>query len=193
MFTICPLYLLIFSFSISLVWFAIIIDVYHLKGIDFWFILSFYDRIPSISILIPIMPNQTRNNTNPNTWVQISSGGVGVFSAKGWGSKNSICPSKPKKTNFLGGMSRDICRNIPGVPEKLGNPKKRKIQSWHSLFFVFLARNSCSFGAFGKILKPKKLCLLFVVFPVNGKIKISNRALVKAVYTVYYFEVPKCV
>ena len=45
-----------------------------------------------------------KRNINPNFWVRISSGGVGVFHVKGWGPKGSVCPSKnPRKPNFWAG------------------------------------------------------------------------------------------
>ena len=37
---------------------------------------------------------------------------------KGWGPKSSVCPSKPGKSNFFGGISRDFGSDIPAVPEK---------------------------------------------------------------------------
>ena len=33
---------------------------------------------------------------------------VGVFHVKGWGPKTSVCPSKPRESNFFGGISRDF-------------------------------------------------------------------------------------
>ena len=39
-------------------------------------------------------------------------GGVGVFHVKGWGPKSSVCPSKPGKSNFFGGISGIL----PGYP-----------------------------------------------------------------------------
>ena len=57
-------------------------------------------------------------NPNPNFLVRISSGGVGVFYVKGWGPKSSVCPSKPRETKLLGGISRDSCRDILGSSEK---------------------------------------------------------------------------
>ena len=59
-----------------------------------------------------------KRSTNPNFWVRISSGGVGVFHVKGWRPKSSVCPSKPRETKFLGGIFRDYYRDIPVVPEK---------------------------------------------------------------------------
>ena len=56
-----------------------------------------------------------KRRTNRNFWVQISSGGVGVFHPDGWGPKSSVCP---RKTKLFGGMSRYFCWHIPGVPEK---------------------------------------------------------------------------
>ena len=52
-----------------------------------------------------INKNEARKrSTNSNVWVQISSGGVGVFHAKGCRAKISVCPSKPGQTNFLSGF-----------------------------------------------------------------------------------------
>ena len=59
-----------------------------------------------------------KKSTNPNFWVRIFSGGVGVFHVKGWGPKSSIWPSKPGKSNFFWRDIPGFCRDIPGVPEK---------------------------------------------------------------------------
>ena len=37
---------------------------------------------------------------------------------KGWGPKSSVCPSKRRETKLFGGIPRDFCRDMPGVPEK---------------------------------------------------------------------------
>ena len=60
-----------------------------------------------------------KRNPNPNFLVRIFSSGGGVFYVNGWGPKSSVCPSKPGKSNILGGIFRDFAR-ISGVPE---NPK----------------------------------------------------------------------
>ena len=57
--------------------------------------------------------------TNPNFWVRISSGGVGVFHVKGWGSKSSACPSKPRRTKLFGGMPWDLAGISGGCPKCL--------------------------------------------------------------------------
>ena len=59
-----------------------------------------------------------RRNPTPNFLVPISSRGVGVFHVKGWGPKTSVCPSKKGKPNLLAGYP-GVCRDIPGVPQKL--------------------------------------------------------------------------
>ena len=64
-----------------------------------------------------------KRNPNPNFLVRISSGGVGVFRANGWGPKSSVCRSKPRETKLLGGLSRDFCRDIPELPEKFEKKK----------------------------------------------------------------------
>ena len=55
-----------------------------------------------------------KTKPNPDFWVRISSGGVGVFHVKGQRPKSSICPSKPRETKLFGGISRDFCWDIPG-------------------------------------------------------------------------------
>ena len=51
----------------------------------------------------------------------------------GWGPKSSVCPSKPGKPNFFGGISRDFAGNTPEVPEKF--EKKRFVFNFCSLTF----------------------------------------------------------
>ena len=60
-----------------------------------------------------------KRNPNPNFLVRIFSGGVGVFHTKGWGPKSSVCPSKPGKSNFFGGISRDFAGISRGCPKSL--------------------------------------------------------------------------
>ena len=68
--------------------------------------------------------NQARKKgTNPNIWVRIFSGGVGVFHTKGWGPRSSVCPSKPGKSNFLGGISRDFAGISRRCPKSLRKKK----------------------------------------------------------------------
>ena len=38
---------------------------------------------------------------------------------KGWGPKSSVCPSKPRESNFLGGISRDFARISRWRPKSL--------------------------------------------------------------------------
>ena len=77
---------------------------------------------------------------NPNFWVRISSAGVGVFHVKGgWGPKNSVCPSKPGKPNFFGGISRDFA----GVSRRCPKSQRKKI----SVQFSFPIQ-----------LRPSKIC-----------------------------------
>ena len=68
-----------------------------------------------------------KRNPNPNFLVRIFSSGVGVFHVKGWGPKSSIRPSKPGKSNFLGGISRDFAGISRGCPKSLR--KKVCVQS----------------------------------------------------------------
>ena len=39
------------------------------------------------------------------------------------GAKSSVCPSKPRETKLVGGISWDFCQDIPGVPEKFEKQK----------------------------------------------------------------------
>ena len=65
-----------------------------------------------------------KRSTNPNLWARVSSGGVGVFHVKGWAKKIGMS-LETQKTKLFGGRSRDVGRDIPGVPEKL--EKKRLV------------------------------------------------------------------
>ena len=72
-------------------------------------------------------PGQARKkNPNLNFWVRIFSGGVGVFHVKGWGPKSSVCPSKPRESNFFWRDIPGFCRDIPEAPEKF---EKKKLGS----------------------------------------------------------------
>ena len=68
---------------------------------------------------------ERKKNPNPDFLVRISSGGVGVFHVKGVGAKKfgMSFDSKSRETKLFGGISRDFCRDIPGVPEKFENKK----------------------------------------------------------------------
>ena len=59
-----------------------------------------------------------KRNPNLNFEVRIPLGRVGVFHVKGWWSKSPVCPLKPRETKLFGGISRDFCRDVPGVTEK---------------------------------------------------------------------------
>ena len=41
-----------------------------------------------------------------------------LFLGHGGGQKSSVCPSKPRETKLLGGISRDFCWDILELPEK---------------------------------------------------------------------------
>ena len=60
-----------------------------------------------------------KRNPNLNFLVRIFSGGVGFFHVKGWGAKSSVCPSKPGKSNFFGGISRDFAGISRRCPKSL--------------------------------------------------------------------------
>ena len=78
---------------------------------------------PNQKIVLADVSQARKKNSDPNWLVRISSGGVGVFHVKGWGSKGSVCPSNPKETKLFGGISRGFARDIPGVPEKFEKKK----------------------------------------------------------------------
>ena len=73
---------------------------------------------PRGSFIRPLNQGRKRN-PNLNFLVRIFSGGVGVFHVKGWGPKSSVCPSKPGKSNFLGGISRDFAGISRRCPKSL--------------------------------------------------------------------------
>ena len=50
---------------------------------------------------------------------------------KGWGPKSSVCPSKPRESNFFGGISRDLA----GISRE--RPKSLRKNVW----VQFLAPN----------------------------------------------------
>ena len=62
-----------------------------------------------------------RRSPETNFWVWICSGRVGSFHVKGWGSKSLVCPSKFGETKLFGVVSRQDCRDIPGVTKKFEN------------------------------------------------------------------------
>ena len=54
-----------------------------------------------------------------NFWVRTPSSGVGFFRVKGWGSKNSVCPSKPAENKLFGGVSQNFAGISRGCPNSL--------------------------------------------------------------------------
>ena len=74
-----------------------------------------------------------KRNPNLNFLVRIFSGGVGVFHVKGWVPKSSVCPSKPGKSDFFGGISRDFAGISGRCPEKF--EKKNYVFYFCSLKF----------------------------------------------------------
>ena len=48
---------------------------------------------------------------------------MGAFHVKGWGPKSSVCPSKPRESNFCGGNIPGFCRDFPEAPEKFEKKK----------------------------------------------------------------------
>ena len=64
----------------------------------------------------------TKKEPKPKLLSPIFSGGVGVFHVKGWGPKSSVCPSKPRESNFFGGISRDFA----GISRKRPKSLRKK-------------------------------------------------------------------
>ena len=102
----------------------------------------------SLSFLLQIQASKKRS-TNPNVWVRISSEGVGVFHVNGWGPKSSVCPSKLRESQLLGGICQDFCRDIPGWPEKF---KKKKV------CVQFLANNVSTFISVVSVSRSRDFC-----------------------------------
>ena len=78
-------------------------------------------------------PCQARKTSKPELSSSIFSGGVGVFHVHGWGPKNSVCPSKPGESNFLGGIFRDFA----GISRR--RPKSLRKKNWCSIFGACMA------------------------------------------------------
>ena len=70
----------------------------------------------------------TKNEPKSKLLSPIFSGGVGAFHVKGWGPKSSVCPSKPRESNFFGGISRDFA----GISRK--RPKSLRKKCLGSIF-----------------------------------------------------------
>ena len=51
---------------------------------------------------------------------------------KGWGPKSSVCPSKPRESNFFGGISRDFA----GISRK--RPKSLRKKCLGSIFGPYI-------------------------------------------------------
>ena len=47
----------------------------------------------------------------------------GSSHTKGWGPKSSVCPSKPRESNFFGGISRDFAGISRSCPKSLRKKK----------------------------------------------------------------------
>ena len=77
----------------------------------------------TLSKSLKVSVRERKRNPNPNALVRISSGRVGVFHVKWWGPESSVCSSQPRETKLSDGISRDFCRDIPGVPEKFEEEK----------------------------------------------------------------------
>ena len=101
-----------------------------------------------------------KKNQTQTFWSGYFPVGYGVFHVNGWGPKSSIRSSKPGKSNFLGGLSRDfagISRRCPKKKEK----KRVCVQFPFPIFsgsekgFFFEKKSLCSisvpyFFGFGK-------------------------------------------
>ena len=82
----------------------------------------------SVDVLLACPTIQARKrNPNPNFLVRISSWDGGL-PREGWGPKSWVCPSKPGKSNFFGGISRGFARISRRCPKGLRNKKKVRVQ-----------------------------------------------------------------
>ena len=77
-----------------------------------------------------VIAQARKKSANPNFWVRIFSGRVGVFHVKGSGPKSSVCPSKTGKSDFFGGTSRDFARISQNCPKSLRETKKFVFSFW---------------------------------------------------------------
>ena len=111
--------------------------------------------------------NQARKNTNPNFWVQISSGGVGVFHVKGWGPKKFGMSFETRETsNFSGRISRGFARISRRYPKNLRN----KLSSifgpyWNGLCLQTGIRITTTFTTCGWVRVSHQFCYCQFSFP----------------------------
>ena len=115
-----------------------------------WVFLIKKDVMAFLNAKVAVRPAQTfdekisdfqarKKNPNLNFWVRIFSGGVGVFHVKGWGPKSSVCPSKPRESNFFWRDIPGFCRDIPEAPEKF----EKKMFGFNSRPLDFLSESFC--------------------------------------------------
>ena len=86
-------------------------------------------RIFTLAELHEILRKEKKNvrqekGTQTQTFSSGYLGEVEVFQVKGWGPKDSVCPSKPKETNFLVGYPGIFAGISRRCPEKLENNKR---------------------------------------------------------------------
>ena len=81
-----------------------------------------FSRSCPISVLRTSIRQSLRHEKGTQTqtfWSGYFRVGGGVFHVNGWGPKSSIRPSKPGKSNFLGGISRDFAGISRKYPKSL--------------------------------------------------------------------------
>ena len=109
-----------------------------------------------------------KRSPNLNFLVRIFSGGVGVFHVKGWGPKSSVWPSKPGRSNFLGGISRDFA----GISRKRPKSLRKKV----CVQFSFRISAVCKLWALDKwrtLASSPSLLVLCLVFCATLSLFIS--------------------
>ena len=84
----------------------------------------------------------------------------GGLSREGVGPKGSACPSKPRKTKHLGGVSRDFGWDIPGVPEKFEKESVEFCAPSCIYFGIVLAQVLISLRSSRAVFRPDKACCL---------------------------------
>ena len=72
---------------------------------------------------------------------------------KGWGPKSSICPSKPGKSNFFGGISRDFAGISQRCPKSLR--KKKSVFNFRSLLYSIIFLGECKDWGWSSLETPK--------------------------------------
>ena len=101
-----------------------------------------------------------KKSTNPNFWVRIFSGGVGIFHVKGRGPKSSGMSPETREIKLFGRDVPGFCRDIAEEPEKF--EKKKFVFHSRPLFLpppdtILLLSTSVLFGCKSHRESPQKV------------------------------------